>query len=127
MKHRPLGNTGLTISEIGLGCDGIGNPKLSGNQVETVLNLALDLGITFLDTAAMYGDSEARIGRYISHRKDEFIIATKCGDYQITEHGVGKVVKDYTPEGILNTIDTSRKKLKRDFSGWPHAPPLNGR
>ena len=114
MQQRPLGKTGLTVSEIGLGAAQIGNPELPGKQVETVLNQTLDLGITFIDTAAMYGDSEARIGEYISHRKDEFTLATKCGDYQVTENGVRKTVKDYTPDGILKTIDTSRKKLNMD-------------
>ncbi|MCZ6634904.1 MAG: aldo/keto reductase [bacterium] len=115
MQQRPLGRTGLTVSEIGFGAAQIGNPELPGKQVETVLNQALDLGITFIDTAAMYGDSEARIGEYISHRKDEFTLATKCGDYQVTENGTRKTVKDYTPDGILKTIDTSRKKLNMDI------------
>jgi len=126
MLHRPLGKTGLSVSEIGLGGGtGLGNPTLPGKQAEAVLNQALDLGITFIDTAAMYGDCEARIGEFISHRRDEYTLATKCGDYSVTENGTRRVVKDYTPDGILRTIDTSRKKLNMDvidivqFHGLP--------
>jgi aryl-alcohol dehydrogenase-like predicted oxidoreductase len=114
MQHRQLGKTGLTVSEIGLGAAQIGHPGLPETQVETVLNQALDLGITFIDTAAMYGHSEERIGKFISKRKDEFVLATKCGDYQIEKNGKRETVKDYTPDGILRTIDESRKKLNMD-------------
>ena len=125
MKFRTLGKTGLQVSEIGFGAAQIGNPALPNAQVEAALNRALDLGITFLDTAAMYGDSESRIGKFIAHRKDEFILATKCGDYQVIKGGKREIVKDYSPKGILQTIDTSRSKLKMDvidivqFHGLP--------
>lgn len=125
MKFRTLGKTGLQVSEIGFGAAQIGNPALPDAQVEAVLNRVLDLGITFLDTAAMYGDSEARIGKFIAHRQDKFILATKCGDYQVIKGGKREIVKDYSPKGILRTIDTSRSKLKMDvldivqFHGLP--------
>ncbi len=128
MHYRPLGKTGLNVSEIGLGAAQIGSRDLSEKQVEAVLNHALDQGITFIDTAAMYGQSEARIGKYIAHRKDEFVLATKCGDYEQDINGKRQIVKDYTPKGILNTIDTSRKKLNMDvidivqFHGVPDKP-----
>ena len=125
MRFRTLGKTGLRVSEIGFGAAQIGNPTLPDAQVESVLNKVLDLGISFIDTAAMYGDSEERIGKFIAHRKDEFILATKCGDYQVIKGGKRETVKDYSPEGILKTIDTSRSKLKIDvidivqFHGLP--------
>ncbi len=122
MNHRTLGKTGLKVSEIGLGAAQIGNARIPEAQAERVLQRALDLGITFIDTAAMYGESEARIGKFISHRREAFILATKCGDYT---DAVGQIVKDYTREGILRTIDESRKKLRMDvidivqFHGLP--------
>ncbi len=125
MEYRTLGNTGLKVSEIGLGAAQIGNPDLPEARVEQALNRTLDLGINFIDTAAMYGESEARIGKYISRRKDEFIVATKCGDYQEVVDGKRQTVKDYTSEGILRTIDESRRKLRMDvidivqFHGLP--------
>ncbi len=125
MKFRMLGKTGLQVSEIGFGAAQIGNPSLPESQVEAVLNKVLDLGIAFIDTAAMYGDSEERIGKFIAHRQDEFVLATKCGDYQVINGGKRETVKDYSPEGILRTNDTSRSKLKMDvidivqFHGLP--------
>ncbi len=122
MNYRILGKTGLKVSEIGLGAAQIGNAKVPESQAEQVLLRALDAGVNFIDTAAMYGESEARIGKFISHRRDEFILATKCGDYT---DAAGKIVKDYTREGILRTVDESRKKLRMDtidivqFHGLP--------
>ena len=114
MNLRPLGETGLNVTEIGYGAAQIGSRDLPEDQAETVLREVLDAGINFIDTAAMYGVSEERIGRYISDRKDDFIIATKCGDYQVEQAGSWRTVKDYSAEGITRTIDESRQKLKMD-------------
>ena len=122
MKHRTLGATGLQVSEIGLGAAQIGNAGIPEERAERVLNGALDLGINFIDTAAMYGESETRIGKLISRRRKEFVLATKCGDYL---DAAGKVVRDYSPSGILATIDESRRRLRMDvidivqFHGLP--------
>jgi len=114
MNYRPLGDTGLEVSEIGLGAAQIGNRSLPDDQAEAVLRTALESGINFIDTAAMYGISEERIGRHLAGRRDDYIVATKCGDYQVEEAGTWKVVKDYTADGILDTIDESRRKLDTD-------------
>ncbi len=125
MEYRTLGKTGLRVSEIGYGAAQIGNINMPEDRVETALNAVLDAGINFIDTAAMYGQSEARIGKFISHRRDEFILATKCGDYVGETDGQYHIVRDYTREGILRTIDESRKKLNMDvidivqFHGLP--------
>ncbi len=125
MQFRTLGKTGLRISEIGYGAAQIGNVSLPEDRVEKVLNAVLDAGINFIDTAAMYGVSEERIGRTISHRRDEYIVATKCGDYVGETDGQYHIVRDYSREGILRTIDESRKKLNMDvidivqFHGLP--------
>ena len=52
---------------------------MEDNHAEAVLNTVLDCGINFIDTADCYGHSETRIGRFLSHRRDEFTLATKCG------------------------------------------------
>lgn len=125
MENRTLGKTGLRVSEIGYGAAQIGNINLPENRVEEVLNAVLDAGINFIDTAAMYGQSEARIGKFISSRRDEFILATKCGDYVGETDGQYHIVRDYSRDGILRTIDQSRKKLDMDvidivqFHGLP--------
>ena len=125
MEYRTLGKTGLRVSEIGYGGAQVGNMNLPETLVDRALNAVLDAGINFIDTAAMYGVSEERIGRVISHRRDEFILATKCGDYVGESGGERRIVRDYSREGILRTIDQSRKKLNMDvidivqFHGLP--------
>lgn len=125
MESRTLGKTGLRVSEVGYGAAQIGNINMPEDRVEEVLNAVLDAGINFIDTAAMYGQSEARIGKFISRRRDEFILATKCGDYVGETDGQYHIVRDYSRDGILRTIDQSRKKLNMDvidivqFHGLP--------
>ena len=99
--------------------------NISEKQSEEILNAVLDAEINYIDTSVDYRLSEERIGKYISHRKDEFIVATKCGDYQEVMNGRRQTVKDYTPEGIFRTINNSRRKLRMDvidivqFHGLP--------
>ena len=125
MQYRTLGETGLRVSEIGYGAAQIGSINLPEDQADRALNAVLDAGVNFIDTAAMYGQSEARIGKFISYRRDEFILATKCGDYERVLNGKREIVRDYSREGILKTIDQSRKKLDMDvidivqFHGLP--------
>ena len=126
MKYRTLGDTGLEVSEIGLGATQLGNLAIPPNQAEAVLKGALDSGINFIDTAARYFESEERIGRFVSHRREEFIVATKCGGYRLqNENGEFESHEDYSPKGILETIDRSRRRMNLDvidivqFHGLP--------
>lgn len=75
-----------------------------------LLNLALDSGINFLDTAACYGNSEEWIGRTISHRRTEYILATKAG------HVAGELQgEEWTAPLIMNSIEQSLKRMKTDY------------
>ena len=114
MNNSTLGRSGLKVSRLALGAAQLGDPNLEASLVENVLNRVLDLGINFIDTAAMYGESEARIGKHIAHRKDEFAIATKCGVYWNESAGESQLVQDYSPAGILQTVERSRQRLKMD-------------
>ena len=72
-----LGRTGLRVTRLGYGA---GHRKpMDGRQSNVILNAVLDSGINLLDTADDYGNSEELIGRYLSHRRSEFYLATKCG------------------------------------------------
>jgi aryl-alcohol dehydrogenase-like predicted oxidoreductase len=81
MKFRKLGRTGLNVSEIGFGAWAIGGSWGPQSEADSVaaLNRALDLGVTFIDTAAGYGDgkSEQIIGRVLKERRESVVVATK--------------------------------------------------
>lgn len=112
MEYRTLGRTGLKVSRLGIGLAEIGF-QLSLEeeaQAAAVLNNALDLGINFLDTAACYGNSEEFIGRAVSHRRQEFILATKCGHVAGGYEG-----EPWTAQTILDSIDRSLKRMRTDY------------
>jgi aryl-alcohol dehydrogenase-like predicted oxidoreductase len=107
MDRRPLGNTGLEVSALGLGAGRIGSEELADDAVEGLLNLALDAGMTLIDTARSYGLSEERIGRYASHRRDEFVLSSKGG------YGV-EGTRDWTPEALERGIDRALSTMRTD-------------
>ena len=72
------------------------------------INLTLDIGINFLDTAACYASTEALIGSAVSHRRDEFFLASKCG------HAVDTDAESWTAQLIAESVDRSLKRLKTD-------------
>ena len=82
MQQRQLGP--FTVSAIGLGCmnasSGYG-PRIADDAAGELFNAALDLGYSFLDTASLYGfgHNESLIGKYLAHRRDEYVLASKCG------------------------------------------------
>jgi hypothetical protein len=103
-----LGNTDLHVSRLGVGLSEIGG-MTDEEQVAQVLNAALDSGINFLDTAACYGSSEDLVGRTVSRRRDEFLLATKAG------HAVGGITSpDWTAQTITASIERSLRRLQTD-------------
>lgn len=109
MKYRKLGKTGYEISEISLGTWQLGGgwgKEFSEKEAYETLNLAIDQGINFLDTADVYSDrlSEKAVGRIIRERKEDIVLATKAGRY-LNPH----VAEKYTPENIEGFIDQSLK------------------
>src|SRR5262249_43196409 len=83
VARRELGRTGLQVTTLGYGAMELrGAPRgrdITEEQAETVLNKVLDSGINYIDTSIDYGLSEERISRYISHRRAEYYLASKCG------------------------------------------------
>ena len=83
MEQRHLGTSGLTVSAIGLGCMGMSQSYGAGNDEESVrtIHRALDLGVTYLDTADVYGhgSNEKLVGQAIRGRRQEVVLATKFG------------------------------------------------
>src|SRR6185295_18171863 len=78
-RQREFGTTGLVVSALGFGAGQIGDESMGEVQAGALLNAALDLGITLVDTARGYGLSEERIGTHLAHRRQEFVLSTKVG------------------------------------------------
>lgn len=111
MNYRRLGKTGFNISEVSLGTWQVGGKWGSGFDNKTadeIINLAIDEGINFIDTADVYeaGQSEKAVGRVVRSRSEEIFVATKCGR-QINPH----VSEGYTPEALRGYVEASLKRL----------------
>lgn len=116
MKTRKLGNQGLEVSELGLGCMGMSEFYGSGDDQEAIATIhhALDLGVNFLDTADMYGPftNEKLVGRAIKDRRDQVILATKFGNVRSAEGGWLGI--NGKPEYVRQSCDESLQRLGVD-------------
>src|SRR5256885_16247062 len=83
MKPRKLGKNGLNVSAIGLGCMSMSQAYGARDDEESIraIHRALELGVTFFDTAAIYGEghNETLVGRALGARRKDGVLATKCG------------------------------------------------
>lgn len=113
MEKRPLGTSGLMASLVGLGCNNFGM-KLDLAASRAVINAALDAGITFFDTADMYGNgqSEEFLGQVLGPRRKEIVLATKFG-------GVAMMRKSGERWGtrayIGNCVEASLRRLRTEW------------
>ena len=119
MKNRKLGQ--FQVSEIGLGCMNLSHAYgglVSEAQAERVLLTALDAGVTFFDTAALYGFSanETLVGKVLKPHRQKFTLASKCGMTGVDVNGDGKLVRviDGRPETIRKTCEDALKRLQTD-------------
>ena len=113
MHQRKLGP--FTVSAIGLGCMNMsmGYAKADENESIRLLNECIDAGYTFLDTASMYGmgHNEKLIGKTLSHRRDEYLLSSKCG---IVKNSEGVTVIDGRADVIRQTCEESLRNLQTD-------------
>ena len=119
MKNRQIGQ--FQVSEIGLGCMNLSHAygaPIPEAQAERVLLSALDAGITFFDTAALYGFStnETLVGKVLKSHRQKFTLASKCGMTGVDVNGDGKLVRviDGRAETIRKTCEDALKRLQTD-------------
>ncbi|HSD71742.1 MAG TPA: aldo/keto reductase [Thermoanaerobaculia bacterium] len=110
---RAFGKTGLTVPALGFGAGIAGDPSLSERQAEALLHSVLDLGISLVDSARSYGASEERIGRYLAHRRGEFVLSTKVG-YGVPGH------EDWTAGCVSAGVDLALANLRTDVLDLVH-------
>jgi aryl-alcohol dehydrogenase-like predicted oxidoreductase len=115
MEHRLLGRSGPTVSALGLGCMGMSAFYGRTDEAESIATIhrAIELGITFLDTAELYGPyaNEELIGRAIAGRRDEVTIATKFG-VVVEPDGTRRI--DGSPANVRRSIEGSLMRLGTD-------------
>jgi len=114
MRYRPLGRTGLTVSEIGFGCASWwGKPAFEERQALALVHEAIELGVTLFDTGASYsgGEAEPRLGRALKSRDaSALVVATKAGTYAAD----GRVLRDFSPAAIRASAERSLGNLGLD-------------
>ena len=120
MEKRMLGKTGLSVTTLGHGAMEVRGARIwngrpvTDAQAERILNAVLDCGINFIDTSYDYGMSEEYIGRFLSRRRGEFYLATKCGCTLVNKGDHDDTPHVWTRENLLHNIETSLKRMKTD-------------
>ena len=120
LPRRPLGTTGIEVSLVGLGTVKLGRntgldvapfelPSLS--DARRLIDSAWDLGINLLDTAAAYGESEARLGALLAGNRQRWVLCTKAGE--IHENGESRY--DFSAQAIRQSVETSLRRLRTDY------------
>jgi aryl-alcohol dehydrogenase-like predicted oxidoreductase len=115
MEQRRLGTQGLAVPALGLGCMGMSQSYGPADEQESraTIHRAIDLGMTFLDTADIYGPytNERLVGRAIAGRRDEVVLATKFGNQRLDD---GTRVVNGRPDYVRQACDASLERLGVD-------------
>src|SRR5580693_7655536 len=122
MEMRTLGRTGLKVSALGYGAMEVRGSRIWGGrpvteeQASTILNAVLDAGINFIDTANDYGRSEEFIGKYIGTRRNEYILATKCGCTVVhRDENTDDTPHVWTRDNLFRGLHESLARMKTDY------------
>jgi aryl-alcohol dehydrogenase-like predicted oxidoreductase len=115
MRYRPLGNSGLVVSVVGLGCNNFGW-RLDVAKSRAVIDAAIDVGVTLFDTAEAYGSgqSEEIIGEALAGRRDKVVIATKFGGHGDMGYGPAAGAKGGRAY-IRRAVESSLRRLRTDY------------
>lgn len=122
LEKRTLGRTGLEVTALGYGAMEVrgsriwGGRPVTGAEADTILNAVLDAGISFIDTANDYGRSEEFIGRYLSKRRGEYVLATKCGCTVVRkDDNTDETPHVWTRENLFRGLHESLERMKTDY------------
>jgi aryl-alcohol dehydrogenase-like predicted oxidoreductase len=115
MKVRQLGKNGPKVSALGLGCMGMSDGYGAPNEVDglATIHRALDLGVSFIDTADVYGPhtNELLVGRAIRDRRSQVVLATKFGFVSDADTPAGSVKINGRPDYVARACDASLRRL----------------
>lgn len=107
MQQRSLGTTGLTVSALGLGAGQIGQDFVTVDRAREVVDAALEVGVTLIDTARGYGSSEQHLGEVLRGRRDRVVLSSKGG------YGA-EGADDWTPQAVTLGIEQALRRLQTD-------------
>ena len=112
MDYVLLGNSGLKVSRLCLGTMSFGEAT-KDEDAQNIINLASDAGVNFIDTADGYaaGEAEKKVGKFIKHSRDEWVVASKVG----SAAGTKTLKKGLSRRWLLKAIDSSLARLQTDF------------
>lgn len=128
-----FGRTSVSVTRLGYGAMEVrgsriwGGRPVSEEQARTILNAVLDTGINFIDTSNDYGRSEEFIGKYISHRRNEFFLATKCGCTVVRrDETTDDTPHVWTRDNLFRGLHESLQRMKTDMIDLMqlHNPPV---
>jgi aryl-alcohol dehydrogenase-like predicted oxidoreductase len=116
---RALGRTGADVTILGYGAMELRGlprgPQIADDDAGRLLNAVLDGGINLIDTSPDYGRSEELIGGYVSHRRDEFFLASKCGcPMETPADAPPPYPHDYSPANVRANVEQSLRRLRTD-------------
>lgn len=120
MQQRQLGSGGLQVSALGLGCMGLGiadtysSSTKSDEDAVRVIHRALELGMTMLDTANIYGDSELKVGKALRGRREQAIVATKFGIATAHLNSPERAINGH-PDYVRSCCESSLSRLGIDY------------
>lgn len=126
MQYRKLGNTDLTVSEVGFGCWSVGTTWWGVSDEDegvALMRQAFDLGVTFFDNADTYGDGKAErmLAKALGDKRDQIVIATKFGydiyapDVDRERAGHRERPQDFSPAFVRKALEESLKRLETDY------------
>jgi len=114
IPKRRLGRTGVDVTVLGFGAFELRGeptgPPVGDREAEELLNAALDAGMNLIDTSIDYGRSEELVGRFISHRRSEYFLASKCGCVV----GAAQLEHVHTAENVRRGVENSLRLLRTD-------------